>query len=160
MILTGCRSAEILNLRWQDVDFERQSLHLPDSKTGKRTVVLNSSALGILKELERIDGNPYVLPGIKPGRPISSLQKLWDRLRKEADIEDVRLHDVRHTYASFGINSGHNLSVIGKLLGHSKILTTQRYAHLADDPLRQATEQIGATLAATLESRPMAPSDS
>ena len=153
LILTGCRSAEILGLRWEDVDFERRSLHLPDSKTGRRTVVLNSGALEILTRLERVEGNPYVIPGGKPGQHLKNLQSLWDRVRVAAAIQDVRVHDLRHTYASVGVNSGHNLSVIGKLLGHTKILTTQRYAHLADDPLRQATEQIGATLAATLEGR-------
>ncbi len=156
LILTGCRSAEILKLRWSDVDFERRCLHLPDSKTGSRTVVVNTSALRVLAWLERVDGNPYVIPGAKPGSHLSTLQRLWDRIRVEADIADVRVHDLRHTFASVGVNSGHNLSVVGKLLGHSKILTTQRYAHLADDPLRKATEQIGSSLAATLGGKPQA----
>ena len=150
LILTGCRSAEILKLRWDEVDLERQCLHLSDSKTGKRKVMLNSAALAVLRGLEKQDDNPHVIPGQKPGSHLSSLQNFWDRLRAEADIPDVRCHDLRHTFASFGINSGQNLAVIGKLLGHTKILTTQRYAHLADDPLRQATEEIGTTLAANL----------
>ena len=153
LILTGCRSSEILKLKWEEVDFERRCLQLPDSKTGKRSVVLNTAALQILAEMETVEGNPFVVPGEKEGRHLSTLQRLWDRIRVEADIADVRVHDLRHTFASFGINGGQNLSVIGKLLGHSKILTTQRYAHLADDPLRQASEEIGATLHATLARR-------
>ncbi|NJL26893.1 MAG: site-specific integrase [Thermoanaerobaculia bacterium] len=151
LILTGCRSSEILKLRWEDIDFERRCLHLPEGKTGKRTVLLNAGALQILEGLERIEGNPYVIPGNRPGSHFATLQRFWDRVRVVADIKDVRVHDIRHHFASVGINTGQNLSVIGKLLGHTKITTTQRYAHLADDPLRKANEEIGATLAATLD---------
>ncbi len=150
LIVTGCRSSEILKLRWDEVDFERQRLNLSDSKTGKRTVMLNSAAMEILEGLEQVEGNPYVIPGGKRGKPLSTLQRLWDRVRVEADIADVRVHDLRHHFASTAINNGHNLSVIGKLLGHSKIATTQRYAHLADDPVRRANEQIGSSLASSL----------
>ena len=147
LILTGCRSAEILSLRWEDVDFERRCLYLPDSKTGRRTVVHNSGAIQILDGLERVEDNPYVLPGGKPGGHLKSLQRFWDRVRVAADIQDVRVHDLRH-FASVGVNNGQSLAVIGKLLGHTKILTTQRYAHLADDPIRQASEEIGSILVA------------
>lgn len=153
LILTGCRSSEILTLRWEDVDFERRCLHLPDGKTGKRTVLLNAGALQVLEGLERVEGNPHVIPGNRPGSHFATLQRFWDRVRVAADIKDVRVHDIRHHFASVGINTGQNLSVIGKLLGHTKITTTQRYAHLADDPLRRANEEIGATLAATLAGR-------
>ena len=149
LVLTGCRSAEILKLKWTEVDFERRCLALEDSKTGRRTVMLNEAALEIIDDLPRV--GPYVIPGRTPDRPLSTLQHLWKRIRAEADLEDVRIHDIRHTYASFGVNNGHNLAVVGKLLGHSKIQTTQRYAHLADDPLRQANEQIGSGLAASLQ---------
>ncbi len=150
LILTGCRSAEILTLRWSEVDFERRSLHLADSKTGKRTVVLNEGALGILQSLERLPDNPHVIPGSKPGSHRATLQNVWIRIRKEAGIEDVRIHDLRHTFASCGVNTGHTLAVVGQLLGHRKILTTQRYAHLADDPVRRAAETIGAKLVNSL----------
>ena len=153
LILTGCRSSEILQLRWDEVEFEGRCLRLTDSKTGKRTVVLNTAALEILAALEHVDGNPYVIPGGKIGGHLSTLQPLWSRVRAEADIADVRVHDLRHNFASFGVNNGHNLAVVGKLLGHSKIATTQRYAHLADDPLRQANEQIGSGLAASMAAR-------
>ncbi len=156
LILTGCRSAEILTLRWAEVGFERRCLHLADSKTGKRTVMLNTAALQILADIEQLDDNPYVIVGAKPGSHRSSLQNVWPRICREAQLKDVRVHDLRHTFASYGVNAGQNLPVIGKLLGHTKITTTQRYAHLADDPLRQANEQIGATLAATMAGRPKA----
>lgn len=154
LIFTGCRSAEILGLRWQDVDLERRCLHLPDSKTGKRTVLLNSAAVAILEGLERAKGEVFVIPGDKPGTHRSSLQAVWERIRQEAEIPDVRIHDLRHTFASFGVNGGQNLNVVGRLLGHSKITTTQRYAHLADDPIRRATEHIGEALAGSMARQP------
>ncbi|MCG8462209.1 MAG: site-specific integrase, partial [Holophagales bacterium] len=152
LILTGCRSAEILGLRWEHVDLERRCLHLPDSKTGQRTVLLNAPAAELLTELEPVPGNPHVIPGAEPGSHRTSLQFLWERLRKAADLEDVRIHDLRHHFASEGVNRGLSLAVVGRLLGHSKITTTQRYAHLADDPIRQATDAIGSGLAATMSS--------
>lgn len=153
LILTGCRSAEILKLRWDEVDFERRCLYLADSKTGKRTVVLNTAALQVLAGIERLDDNPHVVVGSKPGSHRASLQNVWPRVCRLARLEDVRVHDLRHTYASVGVNGGQNLPVIGRLLGHTKITTTQRYAHLDDDPIRQASEQIGSTIIANLEGR-------
>ena len=153
LILTGCRSSEILKLQWDDVDFERRCLQLPDSKTGKRQVVLNTHALQILADLEHLPDNPHVIPGNKPGSHRATLQNTWNRIRREADIEDVRIHDLRHTYASYGVNGGQSLAMIGKLLGHRKVQTTMRYTHLADDPLRQAAESIGAELTAGLEGK-------
>lgn len=150
LVLTGCRSAEILKLRWDDVDLERKCLRLPDSKTGKRTVLLNEPAVEVLCGIEQQDDNSHVIVGDKPGSHRSSLQALWERIREAAEIPDVRIHDLRHTFASFGVNGGQNLAVVGRLLGHSKITTTQRYAHLADDPVRQATDAIGASLADAL----------
>ncbi len=150
LILTGCRSAEILKLGWDEVDFERRCLHLADSKTGKRTVLLNTAALEILADLERIDDNPHVIPGAKPGSHRASLQNVWPRICRHAGIQNVRIHDLRHTFASYGVNGGQGLPVIGRLLGHSKITTTQRYAHLDDDPVRAASEAIGATIAASM----------
>ncbi|MEM6797801.1 MAG: site-specific integrase, partial [Acidobacteriota bacterium] len=147
LILTGCRSAEILKLKWEEVDFERRCLHLPDSKTGKRTILLNGPALEILDGLKPVTGNPWVVPGERPGTRRRSLQAMWERIRKEAELSDVRIHDLRHTYASFGVNGGQNLAVVGRLLGHSKITTTQRYAHLADDSIRRAGDAIGSDLA-------------
>ena len=152
LILTGCRSAEILGLRWEEVDFERKCLRLLDSKTGKRTVFLNEPAIEILASLEPQGDNPHVVPGEKTGSHRSTLQPIWDRIRDAAEIKDVRIHDLRHTFASFGVNGGQNLAVVGRLLGHRKITTTQRYAHLADEPIRQATDSIGVKLSSALSS--------
>jgi integrase len=150
LILTGCRPDEILTLRWDYVDVERRCLNLPDSKTGKKTVWLNSAALEVLAGMERVEGTPYVIPGSTPGTHRASLHRLWSRIRKAADLPGVRLYDLRHTFASTGVNAGLSLKLVGALLGHTKVATTERYAHLADDPVREVNERIGAALAASL----------
>ena len=148
LLLTGCRLREILNLMWSDVDFDRNFLTLPDSKTGRKVVFLNIAAADILKNLPRVGS--CVIPGDHPDRPRHDLNKPWAHIRKAAGIEDVRLHDLRHTHASIGASCGLGLQIVGKLLEHKSTVTTQRYAHLADDPLRRATETIGANLARSL----------
>jgi integrase len=144
LLFTGCRLGEILNLRWTEVDLERGVLHLPDSKTGKKIVVLNTAALDILKSTAKRD--VFVIPGEIRGRPRHDLKRPWKHIRQAAGIQDVRLHDLRHTHASFGAMSGLSLPIIGRLLGHASPLTTARYAHLADDPVRRASDLIGAKL--------------
>jgi len=156
LILTGCRKGEILGLRWQDVDFERRCLRLPDSKTGAKVVYLNTVALELLAGIERIEGSPYVIPGREPGKHLRRLERTWDAVRQRSGLEDVRIHDLRHTYASVGVGTGLSLPLVGRLLGHSRSATTERYAHLADDPVRQAAEQIGSTLDAAMQRRPKA----
>lgn len=151
LLLTGARSGEILGLRWEHVDFERGLLHLPDSKTGKKVIVLNAPARAILAELPRI--GPYVIVGRDPNKPRTALRKSWISVLRHAGITDVRLHDLRHTHASFGVGAGMGLPIVGKLLGHTQAATTQRYAHLADDPVRQASEKIGGTLSAALDGK-------
>ncbi|MGA7452568.1 MAG: site-specific integrase [Rhodoplanes sp.] len=148
LLFTGCRLREILHLKWEDVDVERGLLFLPDSKTGKKTVILNAPALEVLAGLDRF--GPYVVPGDNPQKPRADLKRPWARIAKRARLERVRLHDLRHTYASFGAGSGLGLPIIGKLLGHTQASTTQRYAHLDNDPLRRATEAIGDQIAAAL----------
>ena len=148
LLLTGCRLREILNLRWSEVDTERGLLQLPDSKTGRKVVFLNRTALGILMSLPRV--GLYVIPGENPDRPRHDLKKPWDHIRLEAGLDDVRLHDLRHTHASIGAASGLGLPIVGKLLGHKSTATTQRYAHLADDPVRRGAETIGAALSRAL----------
>ena len=148
LLFTGCRLREILHLRWENVDFERGVLFLPDSKTGKKTVVLNAPALSVLAALDRL--GPYVVPGDKSEKPRSDLKRPWQAVAKRAGLERVRLHDLRHTYASFGAGSGLGLPIIGKLLGHTQASTTERYAHLDNDPLRRASEAIGGSIAAAL----------
>lgn len=120
LILTGCRLREILHLKWEYVDFERGALFLPDSKTGKKTVVLNAPALAVLAGLERI--GPYVIPGDDIEKPRSDLKRPWAAVSKRAGLQGVRLHDLRHTYASFGVGGGLGLPIIGKLLGHLQMI--------------------------------------
>ncbi|WP_422040140.1 tyrosine-type recombinase/integrase [Roseibium sp.] len=147
LIFTGARLGEILSLKWEYVDYEGARLLLPDSKTGRKTLYLNSLASEVLTTLPRIDGNPFVIVGKKPGEHLVNLRKPWYRIRKQADIEDVRIHDLRHSFASFAVAEGLSLPVIGKLLGHKKASTTERYAHLADDPIRSANERVAEQLA-------------
>jgi integrase len=151
LIFTGCRRGEILTLRWQHVDIENACLRLVDSKTGARTVHLNAPALELLSVLERQDGNPFVIVGAKPGTHLVNLKKPWQRTRKKAVIEDVRLHDLRHSFASVAVGLGEGLPMIGKLLGHTQVQTTHRYAHLATDPVKAAAERVGAALAGMMK---------
>jgi integrase len=125
-------------------------LRLPESKTGAKVIVLNAPAREILANLPHVQGNPYVFPGNKEGAHLVNIQKPWRKLRKQAGLDDLRIHDLRHSFASFGVSAGMSLPMIGKLLGHTQPQTTARYAHLADDPVRAATEQIGATVADAL----------
>ncbi len=154
LMLTGARLREILDAQWSQVDFDRGILFLADSKTGRKPVYLSAAALAILAALPRIEGNPHVIAGAKAGQPRHDLHKPWDAVRRAAALDGVRLHDLRHSFASFGAGASLGLPIIGKLLGHSQAATTQRYAHLADDPLRRAVETIGATVAAALDGKP------
>jgi integrase len=151
LLFTGCRLREILHLRWENVDLERGLLFLPDSKSGRKTVILNAPAMAVLTGLERIGS--YVVPGDDPEKPRADLKRPWEVVSKRAGLDSVRIHDLRHTYASFGAGGGLGLPIIGKLLGHTQASTTQRYAHLDNDPLRRASEHIGGTIAAALEGR-------
>ena len=142
LVFTGCRLGEIQTLRWQDVNIEQQRLELSDSKTGAKFVYLTAPALSILNDIERVPNNPYVIIGRKEGTHLQDIQKIWQRIRKKAYLEDVRIHDLRHSFASVGAGLGLSLPMIGKLLGHTQATTTARYAHLANDPTRQAAERI------------------
>jgi integrase len=152
LILTGARLREILHLQWEHVDFERGMLLLPDSKTGKKAIVLNAPALDVLSNLPRVGG--YVIAGNKAGmegeQPRADLKRPWTAVAKRAGLEGVRIHDLRHTHASVGAGAGLGLVIIGKLLGHSQAATTARYAHLDADPLRRASDHIGSHIAAAM----------
>jgi integrase len=154
LLLSGARLKEVLHAQWGWLDEERGILNLPDSKTGKKPVLLSAPALAILEELPRIDGNPHIFPGRKPGAPKSSLFDVWKIVRAEAGLPDVRIHDLRHSHASVGAGEGVALQVIGKLLGHSKPQTTARYAHLSDDPVRAASDAIGQRISESLNATP------
>jgi integrase len=150
LILTGARKSEILTLKWEHVDTERGWLRLPDSKTGAKVVPLGAAALEALSDIPRIENNSYVLPGLE-GRHFVGLQKTWERVRKRAGLEDVRLHDLRHSFASVAVAGGDSLYLIGKVLGHQQASTTERYAHLADDPLRAVADKTAGHIAAAMK---------
>jgi integrase len=148
LLFTGCRLREILHLKWEHVDFERGLLFLPDSKTGKKTVVLNAPALTVLNGLDRV--GQYVVAGDDPNEPRTDLKRPWAMVTREAGLDGLRIHDLRHSFASFGAGGGLGLPIVGKLLGHANAVTTARYAHLDADPLRVASERIGSTIAAAM----------
>ena len=148
LLLTGCRLSEIQTLRWEHV--KPDCIELPDSKTGGRVVPLGPEARDVLAALPRDDDNPWVIAGRLQGSHLTDLQHPWRRIRKRAGLEDVRIHDLRHSYASRALALGESLTMIGKLLGHTQAQTTARYAHLARDSVQNAaariTESIGSNL--------------
>jgi len=154
LIFTGARLSEILTLRWSYVDFERRALLLPDSKTGQKTIPLNSAAIAVLRKIPKMEKNPHVIVGKKPGSRLINLQKPWRFIRSLAGLDDVRIHDLRHTFASVGVAAGGSLPIIGRALGHSQPSTTQRYAHLTDTPVHQLTQLVGERLTAALKKKP------
>ena len=147
LMLTGCRLSEITTLRWDQVALEAGELRLPDSKTGAKVVHLGEPAVAVLRGIARKEDNPWVITGRRPGYRLASLHFPWGRIRKHAGLDDVRLHDLRHSFASGGLLVGEGLPMIGKLLGHSQVQTTARYAHLADDPVKAAADRIAGRIA-------------
>lgn len=150
LIFTGARLGEILNLQWDHVDLERSCLRLPESKTGAKVIHLNAPALEVLNSIERQDDSPWAITGRVKGKPLVNLRKPWYRIRKKAGLDDLRLHDLRHSFASVGAAGGLSLPMIGALLGHSQPQTTARYSHFAADPLKQANDMIGERIAAAM----------
>jgi integrase len=150
LILTGCRLGEIMTLQWEHVDIPGKALRLPDSKTGAKVVHLGQPAVEVLEKIEHLDGNPWVIVGTLPGARLIDLQPFWQRGRARAGLKDVRIHDLRHTFASTAVASGQGLPMIGKLLGHTQVQTTARYAHLAADPVLKAANQVSAEIAILL----------
>ena len=147
LLLTGCRKSEILSLRWQDVDLVAGEIQLADSKTGPRAVPLSPPAVRVLAELLRVAGCIWVIPGQKPGTHLTNLDGPWWIVRKRAGLEEVRIHDCRHSFASRALALGESLPVIAKLLGHSQIQTTARYAHLARDSVKASAARVAASIA-------------
>jgi integrase len=153
LVLTGARLSEVLTLKWSYVDLTRGAIRLPDSKTGAKTIYLNAAAVDVLSSISRHENNPYVICGEREGAHLVNLQKPWRRIRKAADLDDVRIHDLRHSFASVAAAGGMSLPIIGALLGHSQPATTARYTHLASDPLREASESIGERIAGSMGRR-------
>ena len=154
LLLTGARLNEILKLKWSYVDMERGLLLLPDSKTGKKAITLNSASAAILDELrtkadEKKNGE-YVFYGVDSAIPRSDLKKPWAAITELTGLDGLRIHDLRHSFASVGAGAGLGLPIVGKLLGHTQASTTQRYAHLDVDPLRRAADAIGSAITAAL----------
>ena len=150
LMLTGCRRNEILTLRWEDVHLDVNELRLRDGKTGPRTVPLSPAAVRVLAGLPRAAGNPWVIAGRRPGARLSDFNSHWYRVRSRAGLEDVRLHDLRHSFASRALALGESLPMIGKLLGHTKIQTTARYAHLARDSIHVSAARVAASIGADI----------
>jgi integrase len=150
LALTGARRNEILTLPWSEVDLDRAELVLGESKTGPKRIPLPALAVALLLAAPRVQGNPYVCPGHRAGSHFVGLQRTWERVRTQAGLAGVRLHDLRHTHAATGVSAGLGLPLVGKLLGHTQAVTTQRYAHLRDDPVRAAAELVGGEIANAL----------
>lgn len=155
LLLTGCRRDEVRTLRWSWVDFDRRCLRLPDSKTGQKVVPIGAAAVAFLRGLEagREADADCVFPGTEAGEPYSysAVQKVWEATRRRAGLgSDVRLHDLRHAFASVGVAGGASLPILGKLLGHKHAATTQRYAHLSEDPVSSAADRIAGAVAERL----------
>ena len=151
LMLTGCRRNEILTLRWEHVDLDAAEIHLADRKTGARTVHLSQSAARVLAALPRTPGNPWVIPGNKPGRHMTDIDAAWETIRARAGLHDVRIHDIRHSFASRALALGEGLPMIGKLLGHTQVQTTARYAHLACDTVKASAARIGDSIDSDLD---------
>lgn len=150
LILTGCRRNEIATLKWESVHYNH--LDLPDSKTGRRRIPLPREASDILSKLPRREGNPYVILGATQDGHITDLERPWRRIREKAGLQDVRIHDLRHTYASMAMQSGIDPFTLKEILGHKNLSTTLRYAHLADDAVQKAAGQVAGQLARALGS--------
>ncbi len=146
IMLTGCRAGEVLTLRWSDVDRKAGELRLRDAKTGARMVPLPPPALEVLAGIKRVRRSPWVFPARKPDRHLSTLTKYWHRVREQAEVEDVRIHDLRHSFASRALAVGLALPMIGRLLGHTDIGSTARYAHLSRDAEKIAAARVGGSI--------------
>lgn len=153
LLFTGCRLGEILKLQWEHVDLADHVLRLPDSKTGAKVVHLGSAATSVLQSIDKVAGNPFVIVGRNPGAHLTDLQPFWQRLRGRAGLKNARIHDLRHTFASVAVSNGQSLPMIGKLLGHTQVQTTARYAHLANQPIIQAANDVSALIEKELRQR-------
>ncbi len=147
LMLTGARLSEVLTLKWDYVDWERRLILLPDSKTGQKTIYLSAPVLELLEKIQPMPGNIYVVRGQKPGNMMTDIRRPWRIICQKADLKDLRIHDLRHSFASVAVSNGLSLPMIGKLLGHASTQTTARYAHLADHPIIEANELVGRAIA-------------
>lgn len=150
LLLTGARKSEILRARWENVNLEQRILTVPISKSGKpRHIVLSDAAISVIKSIPQNSGINWLFPGHVEGKPLSDLYLFWNKLRHELGLADVRIHDLRHTFASFLVNTGHSLYEVQKMLGHSDPRTTTRYAHLGQASLLAAAEVVSKCICAS-----------
>jgi integrase len=147
LMLTGCRLNEIMTLRWDHVRLGLGELRLPDSKTGPKVVQLGQAAIEVLRNIQRLEYNPWVITGKVEGARLTDLQPFWQRVRARAGLNGVRIHDLRHTFASVAAGEGMSLPMIGKLLGHTQVQTTARYAHLAAGTVKTAANDVAGLIA-------------
>ncbi|HEB85560.1 MAG TPA: site-specific integrase [Gammaproteobacteria bacterium] len=148
MVLTGCRKTEALTATWDQFDLQEGVWTKPSAHTKQRRthrIPLNAAAVALLEGITRTD-SPYIFPGRVEGQPLQDIKKAWETLRQTAEVPDLRMHDLRHSYASMLASSNLSLPIIGQLLGHTQAQTTQRYAHLLDAPLQDATDKVGALI--------------
>ena len=151
LLMTGCRLSEIQTLQWKFIDWDASVIRLPDSKTGARVIYAGEHVMELLQTIQvhpdTPRDNPYVIYGTIEGAYLTDMQKPWRRIRKRAGIEDVRIHDLRHSFASYAVSQGMSLTMIGKLLGHTQVQTTARYAHLMSDTIKEAAGQVSGSIA-------------
>lgn len=141
--MTGARLREVLNIQWDYLDLTNGQIHLPDSKTGRKTLFLSNKAKRYIGDIKPKPNNPYVFPGQRQGSQLINIQKPWRLIRERAELSDVRLHDLRHTYASLAVAQNLSLPIVGKLLGHKSAKSTERYAHLYTDVMTAAAKKVG-----------------
>jgi len=142
LILTGARKRELLEAKWEDFNLPERRWRIPITKSGRpRTIPLSNTTLKVIESIPRIDGSPWLFVNSKTMRPYVKVQVSWENARKRAGLEDVRMHDLRHSFASFLVNSGRSLYEVQKILGHSDAKTTQRYAHLSQQTLIEAVNE-------------------
>lgn len=153
LLLTGARRNEIASLKWDYVDFERRALRIPDSKTGAKVIPLGAPALSVLSKLSRKDKVSWVFPAERGKEYFVGTPPVWRRLKQLAKLSDVRIHDLRHGFASVAVADQASLYLVGKVLGHTQAETTQRYAHLQLDPVRAVADRTARKIAGALEGK-------
>lgn len=151
LLATGLRKDEALSLRWENVEFECRRLILPETKTGRSVRPLSQQAIAILSGLQGRSSSPWVLPATKGEGHYVGLQKVWAKVRAAAGLDDVHLHDLRHTVGAAAASSGVSLLVVGRMLGHRKARSTERYAHVAPDAAADAADEVAASIAKAIQ---------
>jgi integrase len=150
LLLTGWREQEVLALRWAALDLDGGRARLAETKTGLSHRPLGGAAVQLLREMPRLIGSPFVFPSRALDAPLTDIKHVWHAVRHAAGLGSVRLHDLRHHFASIGAQQGLSLIALGAVLGHRELATTRKYAHLGDDPTKRAADQISAAVASGL----------